>query len=111
MRLKLDAIGRDPAQFGQRKHLKAAAIGQDRSIPTHEPVQSARLLNHIQPGPNHKVVRVAEDNLRTECTKFGRRRRLRADSHECRRFHRAVGRCQAADTGGSLRVGVQKFER
>jgi hypothetical protein len=40
---------------GQRKHLEAARIGEDRAIPADEPVQAAETPNDIQARPQEQV--------------------------------------------------------
>ena len=52
MILKMDALFRDLPQLRQRKNLITAAIGQNWSIPIHELVQSAEMLNNIDARPN-----------------------------------------------------------
>ncbi len=40
-------------EAGQRHHLVAAAVGQDRAIPVHEAVQSAERLDPLGARPQH----------------------------------------------------------
>ena len=47
----------------QGKHLKAAGVRQDRSVPVHELVQAAKLLNQLVPGPHMKMVGVGQLHL------------------------------------------------
>ena len=41
--LKVHSLLTDVAQLRQRKDLEAAAVGEDRSVPTHKFVQAAQL--------------------------------------------------------------------
>ena len=54
----------DPPQVGQAEDLEAARIGQDRSVPAHEPMQAAEAARSARRRPQAEVVRVAEDHLR-----------------------------------------------
>ena len=72
----------------QAKHLKSAAVGEYGPVPTHELVKTPRLLNQIDSGPQHEVVGVGKDDLRTCIAYFlrmqGLDRRLGADGHKHR---------------------------
>ncbi len=61
VRAEGDAVLVQLAQRGQRHDLEAAAVGQDRAGPVHEPVQAAEPLDPVGAGPQHQVVGVAED--------------------------------------------------
>src|SRR5262249_51009586 len=110
--------------------LKAAAVGKDRPVPVHEPVQAAQIGNHLIARTQGEVIRVAEDYLRPDALQFIRREsldcRLRADGHEGGRFDDAMGRVNSAAPGersplaprgipalaerGPYFVGAKKFE-
>lgn len=105
----------DPAQVTQRPDLETAGVGQDRPVPAHELVQTAQFFDDVCAGAQHQVVGVAEDNAGIDVVgEIGRGqaldRRLRADRHEDRCFHDAVGQRDAAATGVSGLVGFQQFE-
>ena len=51
------------AQTGQRHHLKAARIGQDRAVPVHETVQPAQTRDAFRAGPQHQVIGVAQQDV------------------------------------------------
>ncbi len=88
------------AQVGQRHHLEAAGIGQDRPGPVHEPVQPAQPLDPLRARPQHQVIGVAEHDLGARSPhRVGRHRldrRRGADRHEGRRLDGAVGGVQPA---------------
>ena len=50
----------------QREHLKAAGVGEEVAGPAGEAVQAAERLDHLDPGPQHQVVGVGQDDLRSE---------------------------------------------
>jgi hypothetical protein len=56
----------DLAPVGQREHLEAAGIGEDRAVPAGEAVQATVRLDDLQAGPQEQVEGVAEDDLRAE---------------------------------------------
>ena len=94
----------------KRKHLKSAAVGQNRAIPVHEFVQAACLLHELVPGPKIEVVRVAEDDVRAHVHEVARGHRLdgrlRADGHEDRRFDVSVRGVQHAIARAALLADV-----
>src|SRR5205809_3843955 len=49
---------------GQTKDLKAAAVGQDRSVPTHERMKSAQRCNRLLTRPERQMIRVGQNHLR-----------------------------------------------
>ena len=51
------------ANASKRKDLKAAAIGQDWSVPTIELVQTASLLQYLCTGTKVEMIGVAQNNL------------------------------------------------
>ena len=62
--LKVHPLLGDLPEFREREHLEAAAVGQDRSLPAHEPVQAAELPHHFHARPHEEVIGIAEDDLR-----------------------------------------------
>ena len=92
--LKIDALFRDLAQLRQRENLVTAAVGQDRPIPIHEPMQSAEFSNHVEPRPNEQMIRVPENDLRLQLNQLARADRfhapLRPHRHKRRRLDHAV---------------------
>ena len=50
----------------QAHHLIAAAVGEDRTLPTHELMQSAEPRHPLRAGPQHQVVGVAKNDVRTK---------------------------------------------
>jgi hypothetical protein len=106
MRLEGDALGVHGAQLGQRHHLKAAGIGQDRTWPVHHAVQPAKAFHPLGAGAQHQVVGVAQHHRRPGgAHRVGGHRLHRAggaDRHEHRRFHRAVRGVQHAGPRGAV---------
>ena len=107
MGLEGDAILVEFAQAGERHHLEAAGIGQDRAGPIHHLVQPAQRRHPLGARAQHQMVGVGEDEFRP-----GRAHRIGhhrldgaggADRHEHRRRHVAMRGVQRAETG--LAVG------
>src|SRR5206468_11503260 len=76
MRAKACAVFVDRPARGEAEHLIAAAVGEDRPIPGHEAMKSAPTRDQFVAGPQIKVVRVAEENLRSEVVEITVRDRL-----------------------------------
>src|SRR5690242_7039467 len=55
---------------------KPPEIGQDRSLPVHEAMQTTVGCNHLRAGPEHKVVGIAEHDLRAQTLELLGRHRL-----------------------------------
>ena len=64
VRAEFDAVRFDFADFGEAEDLEAAAVGENRLFPIHEPVQPAGGADDVEPGPDVEVIGVAEDDLR-----------------------------------------------
>ena len=62
----------DPAQTGEREHLKSAGVGKDRTVPVHELPKTAHLSHDLVAGTNVEVVGIAKLNLCTEPRKVNR---------------------------------------
>ena len=104
----------DLAQVGQAEDLEAAGIGQDRSVPGHEPMQPAQARDPLGGRAKVEVVRIPEDHLGTGVAQVPRGERLDgglgADRHELRGLDDAVRGLDspqpgAADTGRNERMG------
>ena len=94
---KGDALLLDLPQRGQRKHLKSAGIREDRAIPVHKFVQTAKLSDQLVTGTDMEVVGIGKFHLRADRAEIiGRNRALdrrhRADIHENRRLDGSVDR-------------------
>ena len=50
----------------QRKDLKSAGIGEQVARPPGETVQAPQRFDHFHPGPQHQVIGVGQDDLRSE---------------------------------------------
>jgi hypothetical protein len=112
MRAEGHAVLVHAPQLGQRHHLEAAGIGQDRPGPVHEAVQPAQPAHTLRPRPQHQMVGVAEHDLRAGRGHVLRLHRLHrgggADRHEGRGVDRAMGGVNAPEAGVS--VTAQEFE-
>jgi hypothetical protein len=60
----------DPRIRGQTENLKPTTVGKDGSIPTHEPMQSARGGKSLQTRTQHEMVGIGQDDLRTSAAHF-----------------------------------------
>jgi hypothetical protein len=60
---EFDAVLVHAAQAFQRKDLEATRVGEDGTVPGHEPVKSAEVSNDIVPGPQVQVVSIGEDDF------------------------------------------------
>ncbi len=113
MRLELGTLLRDLATLGQAEDLIAAAVSQDRAVPTDEAMQSAAARDQVIPGTEVQVIGVAEDDLRACILEILEKRplhgTLRADRHEGWRAHDAVRRLELAEAGTA--VSAQQPER
>ena len=114
VRTEAHAVVRNFAQFGKTEDLVAAGIGEDRSVPGHEFVESAEIANQLMAGPKIKMIRIPENDL---CAEFLQclvaqtlHRSLRAHGHEERAIDRTVRSVQAA-APCSRRIGIRNFER
>jgi hypothetical protein len=114
MRLERHAVLADFAQLREAEDLKAAAVGQDRSVPPHEAVQAAQVADQFAARPQIEVVGVAEDDLGADLAQLGRRQRLDrglgAHRHEDGRLHQAVQGAQPAAPRRRGCVGPEKLE-
>ena len=86
---KGDALLLDLPQRGQRKHLKAAGVRQNRAIPIHKFMEAAHLAHHFVAGPQMKVIGVRQldltaDRLQVQCRHAALDSRLCTDIHEYR---------------------------
>ncbi len=101
----------DLAQTRQGEELEAAAVRQDRPVPTHEAVQAAGLLDHIEPGAHQQVEAVGENQLEPEVGELlgedALDRGLAGHRHEDRRGRIAVRQAEAA----GARVSVARGDR
>ena len=106
MRAKDDALVADLAQLGQRHHLEAAGVGEDRTRPVHERVQAAEGRDPLGARPQHQVIGVGKHDLGAQAPQLVWQHaldgRLRADRHEGRRLHLAVRRRNLAAAGRAI---------
>jgi hypothetical protein len=114
MTVKMYPFFRDPPQFGKRKDLKPAAVRQDWTIPTHEPMQPATLPDHIQARSQKEMIGVPQDDLGANLGKLGRsscfNSTLSAYRHKHWSIDRAVSRSEAAAAGPAHQVSGNKLK-
>ena len=114
MALKDHALLAHLSQSGERKHLKTARVGQHRAVPPRERVQSAECADHHVAWPQVEVIRIGQDHLPPGgCDLLDAQpldRAMRADRHERRRLHHAVGRREPAETRAAGVVGGAERE-
>ena len=109
VRAKRHSVFADAHVPGQTENLESAAVGQDRSVPTHEPMQPARGDEGLQTRSQHEVVGIGEDDLRPGGTDLLRQQRLDrglgANRHECRGLDHSMSRGHpaAASPAGAIR--------
>ena len=114
MRTELHALLLDLAHLGERKHLKSAAVGQNRLVPVHELMQSAQLPNDFMAGSQEQVIGVRQQNLRADLVHLVRAHGLdgclRADGHENGGLHIAVRQVQRAAARARPRIDLVDFK-
>ena len=114
MALERHALFGDFAQRRQAHHLIPAAVGQYRAVPARKLVQPTQPRHTFRAGPQHQMVGVAQDDVRTRCAHFGRAHRLYrgggADGHEGRRANFAAHHLNAAGARLAIRGGNRKLE-
>ncbi len=112
VRLERHAVVVELAPLLQAEDLEAAGIGEDRTVPRHEAMQSARLDDRVSSRAKPQMVGVCQNDLAVRAADFVRRERLdrrrRPDRHEGRRFDHAVGEAQR--TAPRVTVGRSKRE-
>ena len=98
----------DFPQVAEAEDLKPAAVGQDRPVPVHEPMEPSQPADQLMSRAQVKMVGIGQDDLSSGLPQlFGSHRlhrRLGTDRHENRGIYRAMGGCQRSETGGSSRV-------
>ena len=100
-----DALLLDLPQRGQRKHLKATGVRQNRPIPIHKFMEAAHLPHHLVTGTEMQVVGVGQLDLAAHIFQIQRRNaaldgRLGTHIHKHRGLHRtAVGAGEFAPPG------------
>ena len=109
MRLKLDPLFSEAAEFVQAKDLKSAAIRENRMFPGDESMQSSHPVYRLIPRPKIKVISIAEYNLGPRCFEHllsqGLDGALSAYKHEGRRIKSAVSSEHASRARPSQIVG------
>ena len=105
----------DLAQRTEAEDLEAARVGEDRAVPAHEAMQAAVLLDHLEPGTQPEMERIAEHDLRADGSQLMRRHRLdravSAHRHECRRVDASMRELEHAASRGAVAVGDGELHR
>ena len=105
VRLEGHAVVIEFAPRLEAEDLEPAAVGEDRAVPGHEPVQAAERDQRFTSGPQPEMIGVRKDDVRVDLAQVGRRNALDggggADRHEGRRLDGAVGELQRAAPGGA----------
>ena len=108
MRAERRAVFVEGPPRGEAEHLIAAAVGEDRTSPSDEPVQPSAARDQLVAGPQIEVVRIAEKDLGAERFEIAVRdrfdRALGANGHERRRLHVAVRRRHHAAARAAVAV-------
>ena len=103
---------RERPQIRERHDLKAAGIGQHRAGPAHEGAQAAKRGHGLGAWPQHEVIGVSENDLRTGPFHRVNGHALhgpgRSHRHECRGVDDTVRRRQLSAPGAS--AGRQDLE-
>ena len=97
----------DPPQARQRKHLKAAAVGEDGAVPAGEFMQPAHAVDEVISGAHMQMVGVAQHHLTVQLLQIeGGHAALDGAAggniHKRRGLHGAVGGFKYAPAGGAL---------
>src|SRR5260370_42692343 len=94
MRTEAHSVIGNLAQGGKAKNMIAARIGEYRSVPGHEFVQSAKFADRFMARAKIQMIGISEDNLRAEFFQCFVAQRLygslRAHRHEERSIDRAM---------------------
>ena len=95
------------ATGGKTEHLVAAAVGEDRLIPSSERMETAECTDSIGSRPQVQMIGIGQDDLRAEVfqipMRYGLDSTLRADSHESGRVDNAVRRREYATSRSAVR--------
>ena len=110
---ELDAVIADTVQCTERKHLVAAAVGQNRPVPAHQPVQIAERFDHVRSRPQQHVVRIGQHDLRPGFGQLPRRNPFHAAAcahrHKYRCLDRSMRRQQTPAPGLALWILFYKL--
>lgn len=92
----------------ETKDLKASAIGEKRSVPRHEPVQTTYTLDEVRARPQMQMVSVAQDDVRPHGLEIiGSKRldgRLCPYRHKNRRVYSPVRESELCSPGFAVLV-------
>ena len=111
-RLEPHALLADLSQRAETEDLESPGIGEYWPLPTHEAVEPAVRLDHLQAGTQPQVKGIAEHDVRAELDELCRthcfHRPIRAHGHEGRCLDAAVG--GGHDPAARGAVGGEKFK-
>ena len=113
MRAERHALLGNLPKLAEAEYLKSAAVGQNPPIPVHELVKPTRLADKLHAGAQKQMIRIRQNNARTERFELVRRyrldRRLRTHRHENRRRETPVRCMQYARPRSGLLVRLYQF--
>ena len=115
MRAEVAALLFEFAACGQRKDLKAAAVGQHRAVPRRETVHASGTLDYLHAGTQIEVVGIGEYYVRLRlafqvAVEYSLHCGRRAHGHEYRRGHRPVVGVRHTRTGATVAERMFEFE-
>jgi hypothetical protein len=107
--MERDALFPDLPEACQGKHLKTAAVSQDRAVPEHEFMKTSHFVHDIVAGAKMQVIGVAESHLGADRTQiFGGKAafdRCRGGNiHKARRLDGTVHRLETRTLGHAFRM-------
>src|ERR1035437_7740468 len=106
VRAERHAVFRDLAQIAEAEHLKAAGVSEDGMVPRHELLHPAELTNHLDTGPQIKMVGVVQQDLDAELFQrvlgYALDCRQRSHRHEDWGLDFTVWREEASGAGGAI---------
>ena len=115
MRPKLNTLLGNTCQSLQAEGLKTAAVGEDRTLPAHEGMESAPVPDDLMARSQIEMIRVGHDDLGSNVPKVLRRqcldRGLGPDGHEGGRLDRSVISAHSRGSAAAAGVLVLDVER
>ncbi|MNP25099.1 hypothetical protein D3C76_1178920 [compost metagenome] len=105
----------DFAHFTKTEYLKSTTISQDRTIPIHEFMQTARFTYNVMTWTQEQMIRITEYNLRIHLFQFFRAHGFYRGQcpyrHKCRCFDNAMWCMYTSKTSSGLFTCFNMFIR